>query len=66
MRYVGQAIRSMIDEYETDPNSIPRIRLLHSQTEKEVILLQEVGCVWKHIRRCPLPEVLCMRFNRAT
>jgi len=32
----------MIEEYETDPNSIPRIRLIHSQTEKEVILLAEL------------------------
>jgi hypothetical protein len=35
-------VRSMIETFESDPTSIPRIRMMHSQTEKVVILMAEL------------------------
>eukprot|EP00793_Prasinoderma_coloniale_P005699 PRCOL_00004173-RA len=34
--------RKMINEYERDPNSIPRIRRTISETSKDIILLEEI------------------------
>lgn len=42
LRATLQRVRDLVGAYASDPNSLPRIRLLHSQTEQEVIALREI------------------------